>query len=177
MPDQLRPIEMTTHPDILPEPRKTPLMSPAEAARLVGAVGAMLAGVAATLAGLVVLAERPDWWRGLAAASVAAALASGLSLVPLVWGLRHSLYGAVAGYFVAMGLRAGVSLAACLLAVYVGNYPQAPTFLMMVTFYFAVLAVESVWVARATWGAGPPRRARDARPPRETQLMPRRAPR
>jgi hypothetical protein len=73
-----------------------------------------------------------------------------------VWGLRHSLQGAVAGYFVAMGLRAGVSLGACLVAVYAGRYPQGSTFLMMVAFYFAVLAVESVWVARATWRTGAP---------------------
>jgi hypothetical protein len=144
---------MTTQPAILPEPRKAPLISPAEATRLVVTVAATLAGTAALLAGLVVLADRPAWWRGLAAASVASALASGTSLVPLVWGLRHSLYGAVAGYFIAMGLRAGVSLAACLVAVHAGRYPEAPTFLMMVGFYFAVLAVESVWVARATWRA------------------------
>ena len=92
----------------------------------------------------------------MVAAAVASVLASGLSLVPLAWGLRHSLYGAVAGYFVAMGLRAGASLVACLIAVYVGGYPQAPTFLMMVAFYFAVLAVESLWVARATWRADAP---------------------
>ena len=143
----------TTTPDNLPEPRKTPLISAAEASRLVGAVVATLAGTAAALAGLVVLADRPAWWRGLTAAAVASALASGVSLVPLVWGLRHSLYGAVAGYFIAMGLRAGVSLAACLVAVHAGRYPEAPTFLMMVAFYFGVLAVESVWVARATYRA------------------------
>ena len=144
---------MTTNPDIIPEPRKTPLISPAEASRLVAMVGLTLAGTAAALAGLVVLAERPAWWRGLAAAAVASVLASGLSLVPLVWGLRHSLYGAVAGYFIAMGVRAGVSLGACLVAVHAGRYPETPTFLMMVAFYFAALAVESVWVARATWRA------------------------
>ena len=147
---------MTTTPDILPEPRKTPLMSAAEAAKLVGIVGATLAGTAAALACLVVLADRPAWWRGLTAAAVACVLASGVSLVPLVWGLRHSLYGAVAGYFIAMGLRAGVSLGACLVAVHAGRYPEAPTFLMMVAFYFTVLAVESVWVARATWRADSP---------------------
>ena len=149
---------MTTTPAILPEPRKTPLISSAEAARLVGMVALTLAGTSAALAGLVVLADRPTWWRGLAAAAVASALASGFSLVPLVWGLRHSLYGAVAGYFVAMGLRAGVSLGACLVAVHAGRYPEAPTFLMMVGFYFAVLAVESVYVARATWRADAPHR-------------------
>jgi hypothetical protein len=147
---------MTANPDILPEPPKTPLISAAEASRLVVTVALTLAGTAAGLAGLVVLADRPAWWRGLAAAAVASALASGVSLLPLVWGLRHSLQGAVAGYFIAMGLRAGVSLGACLVAVYAGRYPQAPTFLMMVAFYFAVLAVESVWVARVTWRTGAP---------------------
>ena len=149
---------MTANPDILPEPPKTPLISAADASRLVATVALTLAGTAAALAGLVVLAERPAWWRGLIAATVASVLASGLSLVPLVWGLRHSLHGAVAGFFTAMGLRAGVSLGACLVAVYAGKYPQAPTFLMMVAFYFAVLAVECVSVARATWRAAAPSR-------------------
>jgi hypothetical protein len=152
---------MTSDPNILPEPQKSPLISAADASRLVATVALTLAGTAAGLAGLVVLADRPAWWRGLAAAAVASALATGLSLVPLVWGLRHSLHGAVAGFFTAMGLRAGVSLGGCLVAVYAGRYPQAPTFLMMVAFYFAVLAVESAWVARATWRAGA-RPARDA---------------
>ena len=147
---------MSTTPDILPGPGKTPLVTPAEASRVVLAVGLTLAGTAAVLAGLTVLADRPAWWRGLAAAGVASVLASGLSLVPLVWGLRHSLHGAVAGYFVAMGVRAGVSLGACLVAVYAGRYPEAPTFLMMIAFYFAALAVESVWVARVTWRADAP---------------------
>jgi hypothetical protein len=39
------------------------------------------------------------------------------------------------------------------LAVMVGGYPAMPTMLLMVVFYFAVLAAETTMVVKAIWGA------------------------
>lgn len=121
--------------------------------RLVGAIAAALLGTAAVLAGAVFLLNRPDWWRGLLGAAVISALSALASLPPLVFGLRRGLNATAAGVLVAAGLRAMVALGAGLLAVRVGTYPPAPTLLLMVVFYFALLAAESYVVARAVWNA------------------------
>lgn len=117
-----------------------PLVAPS---RLVGLAGVALAAAGLGLAALVAVSDRPDWWRGLRAAAVVSAVATLLSLVPLAWGLRRgTLPLATAGYFTAAGLRTLGSVGGCLWAVHVGGYPKAPTFLMMLAFYFAVLAAE-----------------------------------
>lgn len=113
-------------------------------------VGAMIL-TAVVLAGCLTLAHSPAWWSGFFAATVVSALAAVLSLGPLLVGLRLGASGAVAAYFLSAGIRAAVSLGACLLAVRVGGYPAAPTLLLMVPYYFAVLAVESAFMGRAIW--------------------------
>ncbi|MDB5297971.1 MAG: hypothetical protein JWO31_3954 [Phycisphaerales bacterium] len=129
-------------------------LPPRTASRLVVAVAAGLAVAIGSLAALLVLVGRTDWWRGLLAASVASALASALSLPPLAWGVRRSVNAAVAGYFAAAGIRLAVSLGACLLAVKAGGYPEAPTLLLMAAIYAVVLAAEAVTLAFAAWSAG-----------------------
>jgi hypothetical protein len=105
-------------------------------------------------AGVVALLDRMDLMRPLLAAAVATTLATVLSLVPLVWGLRVSLNAAVVGYFLATGVRLAVSLGCGMLAVYVGKYPPTPTLLLMVALYVVLLAVEAGVVARVAWTAG-----------------------
>jgi hypothetical protein len=112
-----------------------------------------LFATAATLAALLVLVNQPAWWRGYIAASVVSAIAAAASVVPLVWGLRRGLNQAVGGYFIAAGARAVVSLGGCMLAIVSGGYPAAPTLLLMVAYYFVLLAIESGLVAKATWSA------------------------
>src|SRR5882724_805634 len=102
-------------------------------------VAGTVVGTAALLAGLLVLVNDPAWWRGYVAATVVSALAATASLLPLLWGVRHGLMHAVAGYFIAAGVRATISLGGCALAVIKGGYPRTPTMLLMVAFYFAVL--------------------------------------
>lgn len=106
---------------------------------------------AGVLAATLVLVNRADWWRGLLPATVGSALAAMVSLLPLAWGVRRGLYHAAAAFFVAGATRAAVSIGACLLAVLAGGYPMAPTLLLMVPFYFAVLAVEATMLGRAMW--------------------------
>ena len=126
---------------------------PFTASQLVAAVLMTLAGTAAVLALLLVLADRPDWWRGFLAALVASVLSAAASLPPLVWGLRRGLDQAAAGAFIAMGARAAVALAVAMFAVKGLDYPRRPTLLLLIVFYFAVLAVETYGVARARWNA------------------------
>lgn len=118
---------------------------------LVGWIAASLAGTAVLLAAILVLVDRPLWWRGLLGAGVVSVLSAAASLPPLLWSLRRGINQRVAGYFLAAGIRAAVSIGGVLVAVRIGQYPPAPTMLMMVAFYFAVLAVESTLVARALW--------------------------
>ena len=125
--------------------------APSVAPPLVRAVAvAMLAAAAATSA-ILLLANRPDWWKGLLGAAVVTALSAAASVPPLVWGLRRGLYPAVAGSFTAMGLRAIVALGAGIFVVKALHYPAGPTLLLLVVFYFAVLAAESYVVATKMW--------------------------
>src|SRR5688500_12213398 len=122
-------------------------------ARVVRGIAIGFVATAVTLAALLVLVNQPAWWRGYVAATVVSAIAAAASIVPLVWGLRRGLNLAVAGYFMAAGARAIVSLGGCMLAITAGRYPAAPTLLLMVAYYFVLLGIESGLVARATWSA------------------------
>ncbi len=134
--------------------RRSPRFPPQTVARVVAAVVGALAVAAGGLAVLLALVNRADWWRGLLAAGVVSALASAISLLPLIWGVRHSVNAAVAGYFLAMGVRLAVSLGGCLLAVHAGGYPQSATMLLMVAFYVAALGAEALVLAAAAWSMG-----------------------
>jgi hypothetical protein len=142
-------------------PRQTPVAAgvnddgcsvpPGSVRRVLITVAATLMATASVLAMTLVLIARADWWQGLLASSVVMALAGVLSLAPLVWGLQRQLMHAVAGYFVAAGVRLVVALGGCLLAILAGGYPAAPTLLLMVVYYLAILAAESAVVARVLW--------------------------
>jgi hypothetical protein len=121
--------------------------------QLVLAIAGALLGTAAALSAVLALVNEPSWWRGLFAASIASTLAAVASVLPLVWSLRRGINQRVAGFFMASGLRMIVSLGACLLAINAGRYPAKPTLLLMVVFYFAVLAVEATLVAKSLWNA------------------------
>lgn len=126
----------------------TPIVS---ASTLIRTTVLALIGTAAVLAGLLALVDRADWWRGLLGAGIISALATAGSLPPLVWSFRRGLNQRVAAYFTATGLRASIALAGGVLAVKVGTYPAAPTLLLMVVFYFAILAAETTCLAKVLW--------------------------
>ena len=125
--------------------------APAVALALIRSTALALLGAAAALALVLVLVNRLDWWKGMLAAAVVTILSAAASVPPLVWGLRRGVYHATAGSFAAMGLRAVVALGGAVLAVKAGGYPAAPTMLLMVVFYFAVLAAESYVVGTRMW--------------------------
>lgn len=137
---------------LVTEPAK-PAFPPATGRHAVVAVAVALLAAAGTIAALLSLVGQADWWRGLLAASVVSVLAAALSLAPLVWCLRRSLNVAIAGYFLAMGVRAAVSVGGSLIAVKAGGYPAAPTLLLMAVLYAAALAAEAIVVASAAWSA------------------------
>jgi hypothetical protein len=119
--------------------------------RLVRTTALAVVGAAAAVALVLVLVNRADWWRGLLAASVVTVLSAAASFVPLAWGLRRGLYQATAGSFAAMGVRAAVALGGGVLVVKTLGYPAAPTLLLLVVFYFAVLAAETYVIAWRMW--------------------------
>lgn len=118
---------------------------------LVRAVLIALLSAAALLVAILTLVNRPDWWRGLLAAGIVSALAAAASLPPLLWSWKRDMAKRVAGYFTASGIRVIVSLGGCLLAIKAGGYPAAPTLLLMVVFYFAILAAETTCMAKVLW--------------------------
>lgn len=132
----------------MPHPRT---IDPAAARWLVMSVLAALIGAAIVIALVLTLVQRRDFWAGYLGASVISVLSALASLPPLLFGLRRDLMKAVAGAFVAAALRAIVSLGGCILIVKLLDYPAAPTLLIMVGYYVAVLVAESGVVARAVW--------------------------
>jgi uncharacterized membrane protein len=114
-------------------------------------VAIAFAACAAFLAAVVLLVDRPEWWRGLLAAGVVSAIATVASIVPLLWGLRGGMSRAPAGAMLATITRAAISIGGCALAVGVGGYPPAATFLLMLAFYVVLLATETSVLANAMW--------------------------
>ena len=138
---------MATTPDAVNLLPAAPPVAPA----LVRTTALALVGAAASVALVLVLVNRPEWWRGLLAAVIVTVFSAAASVPPLVWGLRRGLYKATAGSFAAMGLRAVVALGGGMLVVRALGYPAAPTLLLLVVFYFAVLAAESYVIATRVW--------------------------
>jgi hypothetical protein len=103
---------------------------------------------AAALACVVFLAGQADWWRGYAAATVASALAAGLSLIPLHRGLDKGFSALVPAVMAATGVRTLVVVGGCLLAVVAGRYPAAPTLILMLPYYLALLGVETAFLVK-----------------------------
>ncbi len=112
-------------------------------AAVLGAIGL----TAIVLAGVVVLAGRNDWWVPLGVATIVSLLAALLSMVPIVLSLGRGPMAAATGHFIATGVRVVISIGGCFLAVKARGLPAAPTMLLMVPYYFAVLAAESTMLA------------------------------
>lgn len=110
---------------------------------LVRGVVTAIVGCAAALAAVLFLVNRGDWWKGYAAATVASALAAGLSLIPLLKGLNKGFSAFVPAVMAATGVRTLVALGGCVLAVVAGHYPAVPTLMLMMPYYAVLLGVET----------------------------------
>lgn len=115
---------------------------------LVRGVVMAVAGCAAVLAGAMFLVNSADWWRGYAAATVASALAGGLSLIPLLKGLNKGFSAFVPAVMVATGVRTLVAVGGCMLAVIAGKYPAVPTLMLMMPYYLVLLGVETTTLVK-----------------------------
>ncbi|MGF1634099.1 MAG: hypothetical protein ACFCVE_09650 [Phycisphaerae bacterium] len=100
---------------------------------------------------LVALVGNVDWWRGLFAATLVSLLAAVFSCVPIALAMGRGQLPLVVAFFVAMAMRAGMTLFGGLLAVSAGDWPRVPTLLLAMPYYFALVAVESAVVGRELW--------------------------
>ena len=136
--------------DVMPAPGTT--------SAAVRAVISAYVVTALLLLGVVTLIGNADWWRGFAAATVVTLMAAVATVPIIAWAMRTAATRAdLAGgaFLVAAGLRAGIALGAAMLAVRQGGYPKAPTLLLVVPYYFALLFAETYVLARLLWKSGP----------------------
>lgn len=111
--------------------------------RLLRNVVLTFAGCSVFLAAFMFFAARADWWQGYLAATIASALAAAASLVPLNIGLKRGYTGLMAGFLAASGVRFAIAIGLVAFAVGVGGYPKIPTFVLVMPYYLATLAVEA----------------------------------
>ena len=130
-----------------PTPTAPPPATAALRPLVVGVIGGVI-GTAVVLAAVLVVVNRTDWWRGYAAASVAAVLAAGASLVPLAYGVRKGGPAVVQMFMASSALRGVVALGIASLAVGVGRYPLVPTLALVIPYYLALLAIETACLSR-----------------------------
>jgi hypothetical protein len=117
---------------------------------LVAMTAAMVATAGAT-ALVVELAGRPAWWSGWVAAQIIGVLAMLLSLALVVPGIVAGPQWAAYGYLAGALIRGMTALAGCVVAVWIFRTPAAPTLLIVVPTYFALVATEAVVLGRAFW--------------------------
>jgi len=118
------------------------------------AVAAAFVITALLLLGALALMNDATWWRGLAAATVATLMAAVATIPIIAWGMRVAPARpelSAAAFFIATAARAVVTLGAAMLAIKFGGYPKTQTLLLVVPYYFALLAAETVCLARLLW--------------------------
>jgi hypothetical protein len=130
---------------------QNPVMSSAQAVRLLIFVAATYLATALGCAAFLIPLAGHEWWRGFEAGAIVGLVAAILSPLPLVWGLRRGLYHAVGGYFASAFVRAAICVGGCLVAVMAGKSPTFPTAVFVLIFYATMLIVETSIVARSLW--------------------------
>lgn len=130
----------------------------ATAAVVVRAVAAAYVIAALLIAGGVALmGGSPDWWHGFVAATIATLMATIATIPIIAWAMRVGRARpdlSAAAFFAAAGVRAIIALGAGLLAVHRGGYPKTQTLLLVVPYYFALLAAETFVLVRLLWKTG-----------------------
>jgi hypothetical protein len=116
-------------------------------AQVLVVIGAVVV-TAVALAAVLAVVNRAEWWRGYAAASIAAFLATGASLVPMAIGLRRGGPALVQMFMLSSGVRGAVALGIAALAVGAGKYPLVPTLALVIPYYLVLLGVESAILSR-----------------------------
>lgn len=123
---------------------------------LIGVAVALPATALVLGAGLFV-SRAGEWWIAFAPATVIAFVSAALSLIPIGIAGRFSKPETLMLMFIGGGVvRMVASLGLGLLAVHAGGFPQTPTLLLIVLYYFVVLAVEAGVLARLLWSMPTP---------------------
>jgi hypothetical protein len=125
-------------------------MSRALSRWLPGSVVAAFVVTAAASTGIILFFDRPDWWRGLFAASIVSGIGGGVSIVILSRIAGRTVDQAVTYVMAAAAVRMGVSLAGLLVAVMGFKTPAEPTGFIICGYYAATLLAETTLLARAT---------------------------
>lgn len=120
-------------------------------ARLIVGVSTAMAISGGLMAAVSAVMDDPSAWRGLAAATVIVAIAALMSVLPIWIGARRGVAGAAGGFMLAGFARAGLSILGCLAVIWKWDFPPMATVICMGVYYVAVLAAESIIVARAIW--------------------------
>jgi hypothetical protein len=142
-------IPLTTSPAVAVAAPGALVSSPVHA--LTRAVVTALIVAALAMVAVLLLAARAEWWKAFAAASVCSVAAAAASVPVVALGLRHGPRRpelVMAACLSAMFTRAVISLGGVVAAVLLGGYPKAATLLMVVPYYFSILAAETFAVAR-----------------------------
>ena len=119
---------------------------------------AYVVAAALTAGGVALMGGNANWWHAFAAATIATLMASIATIPIIAWGMRVAPARpelATGAFFASAAVRALIALGAASLAVYRGGYPKAPTLLLVVPYYFALLAAETVCLVRILWTRGP----------------------
>jgi len=124
----------------------TPLSTPAQPQRIIArlvlpVLGTILA-TAALSAGAIAISGRQAWWAGWTTALVVSLFATGLSLAPLVLGVRAGPQTAAYGYLAGAVARVLATIFGVLAAVFVFRVSAFATLVLILPLYFAALIAE-----------------------------------
>lgn len=122
-------------------------------ARLLKTVTLWCAAFAVPVALTLVIAGRTDLLLAALGAYVVSNLAAVGSVPLLAWGLSGPPSRTGAAYLLSTAIRSGVSLVGGLFLATAGGLPEAATLLMIVPFYFVILAAECTVLGRVLWNA------------------------
>lgn len=97
---------------------------------------------AALSAGAIAMSGRQTWWSGWTTALVISLFATGLSLAPLILGVRAGAQTAAYGYLAGAVARVLATIFGVLAAVFVFRVSAFATLVLILPLYFAALIAE-----------------------------------
>lgn len=118
---------------------------------MVLAVLLTLGGVAATMAVTIQWANQDQWRQGFRAATLISAISAILSLFPLWWGMKRGVMAATGCAFAAAGLRVLLVLLGGWIGIALWHVPAVSTLILLLVYYFALLAAETTVLAWSMW--------------------------
>lgn len=100
------------------------------------------------ISGLLLAANRPDWWQSFGAATVIGAASSMAAVLPILVVLRGAPDMIAKGYLAGMGLRMMCFLGLLLVATHTLGLPTKPTAIFALSYVLAGLIAEVLVLVR-----------------------------